>query len=331
MALSGVRISWLIFASRSDLADDAFLGLALGVDKFRFRFLPWCEIAEHGAQLVRRIAKAPHGHEQRQEPALADAADHLAAAVEHARDPRVAHAVEVGCGDIGAFRREQIEERPAGEILRVVAEQRLGAAVDRANLPRRIEHDHAVGRGIEDGVKFGDFGFRTGEFGAYTVTHRRWCRRVRPVSARLRRAVSLRRAMLRWAMFRRRHRASWSAARAPIRLPNALGSVRPRCGLCRRDQASAQTACLGRRRPRRCRAQGAGCPVRPLRSVRRGCDGQLTAGTPHWHRAFDRAGRSARRTAAGRRADACRRPGSSATPIAGCRDRPRRDRSSGGA
>ena len=33
MALSGVRISWLILARKSDFADEALLGAALGVDQ----------------------------------------------------------------------------------------------------------------------------------------------------------------------------------------------------------------------------------------------------------------------------------------------------------
>ena len=33
MALSGVRISWLILARKSDFADEALLGLPLGVEE----------------------------------------------------------------------------------------------------------------------------------------------------------------------------------------------------------------------------------------------------------------------------------------------------------
>ncbi len=64
-------------------------------------------------------------------------------------DAALAHAVEVGGRDIDALRREQFDERPAGEFARVVAEQRLGAAVgrdDRAGASSTITPSVAVSR-----------------------------------------------------------------------------------------------------------------------------------------------------------------------------------------
>ena len=162
IAFSGVRISWLILARSSDLADDAFSAWRLRRQQVRLDLLPGRDVAEHRAQLVGVLADPSDGHEQRDQSALAHAADHLAAAVEHARDAVFAHAVEIVDRDVDALRREQIEERPAGEFAGVVAEQRLGAAVGRDDRPGAVEHDDAVGGGVEDRVKLGDFGARAG-------------------------------------------------------------------------------------------------------------------------------------------------------------------------
>ena len=51
MALSGVRISWLTLARKSDLADEARLGLALGLGELLLGLLPLRDVAEHGAEL----------------------------------------------------------------------------------------------------------------------------------------------------------------------------------------------------------------------------------------------------------------------------------------
>ena len=79
----------------------------------------------------------PHRHEQRDQPALAHAADHLAPVVEHAGDAVLGQAVEIVERGALAFRREQLDERPARHLVILVAEQRLGRAVEREHGPSR--------------------------------------------------------------------------------------------------------------------------------------------------------------------------------------------------
>ena len=116
MALSGVRISWLILARKSDFADDAFSAWRLAFGQFLLGLLPLRDVAEHGAELVGAVADPAHGHEQRDQAALAHAADHLAAVVEHARDAVVREPVEIVERGALALRREQVDEGVAREL-----------------------------------------------------------------------------------------------------------------------------------------------------------------------------------------------------------------------
>ena len=75
------------------------------------------DVAEHGAQLVGPIADPAHGHEQRDQAALAHPADDLASAIEQAGDAVAGETVEIVVGDIHALRREQLGERAAGKLV----------------------------------------------------------------------------------------------------------------------------------------------------------------------------------------------------------------------
>jgi hypothetical protein len=85
MALSGVRISWLMLARNSDFADDACSAWRLASRRSASVFFH-CVMSRKMAQRVAAAGDPADGHEQRNHAALAPAADHLAAVVEHARD-----------------------------------------------------------------------------------------------------------------------------------------------------------------------------------------------------------------------------------------------------
>ena len=159
MAFSGVRISWLTLARKSDFAEEALSASRLALVRFFFRPLPLRDVAEHGAELVGAVGDAPDRHEQRDEPALADAADHLAAVVEHARDTGAGEPGEIIVGRAVAFRREQVDEAVAGQFAGFVAEQRLGAAVRGEDDAVAVDHDDAVGRGVEHRFELARGGF----------------------------------------------------------------------------------------------------------------------------------------------------------------------------
>ena len=84
MALSGVRISWLILARNSDFAVEAFSASLPRVDQLFLGALPGGDVAQHRAEFL-AVLDAPDGHEERHQPALPHAADRLAAGVEQAR------------------------------------------------------------------------------------------------------------------------------------------------------------------------------------------------------------------------------------------------------
>ena len=52
-----------------------------------------------------------------------------------------------------AIRREQIGKVAPDELVAVIAEQRLGAAVGRIEIALGVEHHDAFGRGVEDGAE----------------------------------------------------------------------------------------------------------------------------------------------------------------------------------
>ena len=160
MALSGVRISWLILARKSDLAEEAFSAWCLAVRELLLHFFPSGDVAKHHAEPVGPVAGRSHGHEHWDQGATGGAADNLAPAVAHARAAVVGGMVETIVGRLHAFGSEQLGERAAGEFARLVAEQRLGAAVGGHDEAVRIEHDEAVSGSIEQGGQLGKFGLR---------------------------------------------------------------------------------------------------------------------------------------------------------------------------
>ena len=83
MALSGVRISWLILARNSDLAVEAFSACCAGVDQFFLGALPGGDVAQHRAEFL-AVLDPPHGDVERNQAALAHAADCFAAGIEQA-------------------------------------------------------------------------------------------------------------------------------------------------------------------------------------------------------------------------------------------------------
>ncbi len=86
MALSGVRISWLILARNSDFwafAASAARRAAISSSSTFFQ----CVMSRSTAQILAgAVAEPPDGHEQRDQAAARHPADHLAAVVEDARD-----------------------------------------------------------------------------------------------------------------------------------------------------------------------------------------------------------------------------------------------------
>ena len=157
MALSGVRISWLILARNSDLAVEAFSACLLGVDQLFLGALPGGDVAHHRAEFL-AVGDPPHGEVKRHQAALPHQADRLAAGVEHAGAVR--QPVEIIEHGAPAFRREQVAETELGDFGRLVAEQRLGAAVGREHAAGAIEHQHAVGGGVEDRLELVVFAFQ---------------------------------------------------------------------------------------------------------------------------------------------------------------------------
>ena len=111
------------------------------------------KIAEHREEIWAFRAGAAHGHRQRDDAALAFAAQHLAAVIEQAGDAGSLDAGEIFEHAMLAFGREQIGEIAPREFVAVMAEQRFGAAVGRMDVALGVEHQNAFGRGVEDGGK----------------------------------------------------------------------------------------------------------------------------------------------------------------------------------
>ena len=109
------------------------------------------EIAEHREEIRAVGAGAAHGHRQRDDAALAFAAQHLAAVIEQALDAGRLDGGEIFEHAVPAFRRKQIGEIALREFVAVMAEQRFGAAVGRMDVAVGVEHHDAFGRGVEDG------------------------------------------------------------------------------------------------------------------------------------------------------------------------------------
>ncbi len=150
---------------------------------------------------------------------------------------------------------------------RVVAEQRLRAAVRRQDARGAIEHDHAVGGGVEDRGELGGLGAQR-------------------VERRQRFGVGRRGGMVSSAKADSpSHGTCNSRASATVvsslRLAIENGWRRPARRRCRRTRSSD-------------------CRARPPRPALRGCRCRSSPGTPCWHRADGSADRSARRSEAGR-------------------------------
>ncbi len=128
MALSGVRISWLTLARKSDLCDEATFRLALRRDQLLLGLLELRDVAQHGAEAI-TVAEAPHRHEQRHAPALTHAAEDLAAVIEDAGDTVAPQAVEIVDRRAVAFGCDEDDEgfaRDLGSPPRRTAPRRCG-------------------------------------------------------------------------------------------------------------------------------------------------------------------------------------------------------------
>src|SRR5262249_11239978 len=135
------------------------LGAALGFDELLLRALPLGKVAQHRAEFFAVLADPAERHEQRDEPALTHPPDPLAAAVDPARHPAPRKPVEISLRGAAAFWREEFDERPPAQFLRLVAEQRLGAAAELSDASVLRDHDDAVGGGIDDRFELADLGF----------------------------------------------------------------------------------------------------------------------------------------------------------------------------
>ena len=115
MALSGVRISWLILARNSDfwaLAASAARRAAISSSSTFFQ----CVMSRSTAQYFARLAEPADGHEQRDQPAARHLADHLAAVVEHARDAVRGEPVDIVERRLPALLGEEVGERRADHV-----------------------------------------------------------------------------------------------------------------------------------------------------------------------------------------------------------------------
>ena len=132
MALSGVRISWLMRARKSVFCEEARLGHRARLGQFFLGALPLRDVAHDGAKAA-VVGQPADGHEQRNEAPLRLAADHLAAVIQHARHAVLRQAGEIVARRALAFDGKQRGEGLAGHLVAVEAEQRFGRAADRAD------------------------------------------------------------------------------------------------------------------------------------------------------------------------------------------------------
>ena len=252
MALSGVRISWLILARKSDFADDARSASRLAAISSSSAFFHGVMSRNTAQNLVALVAEPAHGHEQRDQAAEALAADHLAAVVEQRRDAGALQPLEIVDRGADALRREQIGEALALELVRVIAEQRLRAAVRARRCARR---DRAPPR-------------RRSRY--------RGSRRARsPARAPLERRFG--RGVFAWRHGQERERR--------LAVPRHLQQPRFGDGALVAQARDRERLC-GRPPRSRCRrTRSSGCRARPLPPARRGCRCRPSPGTPCWRRA----------------------------------------------
>ena len=135
-------------------------GLAPCLNEFLLHFLPSGDVAKHNGALVGPVAGQSDGHEQRNQRAVAGPADHLASAVEHSRTALAGQTVETIVSRLHTLRRKQFGECTVDEFMRLVAEQRPGAAVGGHDEAVGIKEDDAIAGGVEKGGELGEFGLR---------------------------------------------------------------------------------------------------------------------------------------------------------------------------
>jgi len=140
MALSGVRTSWLI------RQPPRLLRFALACAALR-------KLAKHREEIRAVGSGSSHRHRQRDDAALAHAAQYVAAMIEQARDIGAFDALQIILHRRLAFRGEQLHQIALHELRAIIAEQRLGAAVARMDGALGVEHHDAFGGGIEDGAE----------------------------------------------------------------------------------------------------------------------------------------------------------------------------------
>ena len=135
MALSGVRISWLILARKSDLCELARSAARLAAISSSSARFHWVMSRNTRAQLL-AIADIAERHEQRDQAALADTAEHFAPIIDEIGDATLHQAFEILEGGALALRREQQAEGAPDQFAPVIAEQRLAGRIDRQDAPR---------------------------------------------------------------------------------------------------------------------------------------------------------------------------------------------------
>ena len=123
------------------------------LQQFALALLALRQVAEHREEIRTVGPGASHGHRQRDDAAVAHAAQHVAAVIEQAGDAGALDAGEIVQHRALAFRREQFGEIALHEVGAVIAEQRFGAAVAGIDVAFGVEHHDAFGRGVEDGAE----------------------------------------------------------------------------------------------------------------------------------------------------------------------------------
>ncbi len=138
------------------------IGQLPGLQQFTLAFSALGDIAKHREEIRTVGPGASQGHRQRDDAALADPAQHVAAVIEQACSIGPLDAVQMIQHRRLAFRREQLNEIALRELSAIVAEQRLGAAVAKIDVAIGIELHDAFGGGVEDGAKFLGIGLAHG-------------------------------------------------------------------------------------------------------------------------------------------------------------------------
>ena len=277
------------------------VGGALGqpprLAQFALGLLGLRQIAEHREEIRPVGARASHRHRQRDDAALALAAQHVAAVIEQAGDAGDFDAGEIVEHRVPAFRREQVGEIAPRQFVAVMAEQRFGAAVGRIDIALGVEHHDAFGRGVEDGAEFFGIGvadrrrFGDGRFGSSRGSATGLACAIAAATAAPRGACPRRSAPARNRRPRKSCRGGRRRPRRRMRRPKA-GS-RKSSPACRCPRSRRRWRRRVRHRARRGRRHP---------PARAGSHNPSASERPGWHRAGGRAGRSGCRPAADRAA-----------------------------